>query len=64
MLLAVEVVTGREAHEHRVDHVVDEVKESRHQEAKVLAQPGIRKQPSRHTTTYLRSLRESSSAEA
>ena len=49
MLLAVEVVAGREAHQHRGDHVVDKVKEGRHQEAKVLAEPGIRKPPVQQT---------------
>lgn len=39
MLLAVEVVACGQAHEDRVDHVVDEVKESGHQQAKVLAKP-------------------------
>ena len=39
MFAAVEVVAGREAHEDRIDHVVDEVKQGRDQEAQVLAEP-------------------------
>ena len=43
MLAAVEVVAGGETHQHRVDHVVDEVKKGGHKEAQVLAEPEEKK---------------------
>ena len=39
VLLAVEVMACREAHEDRVDHIVNKMEEGCHQQTKILAQP-------------------------